>query len=179
MSTVSEVLAAQLRSPGFRATEPGYDPDQVRDHLAAVAGIVTVLERRIEQTLAEAEAAESSAVRAEAHSPAPPVDDDELLTAVFEGQRRADEVVAHAEAEAVRLRREADERIAVLCDETELQRLRAAVDEARERLAETQAAVVQADDDLQTAAEETRRCRTVIGDRLAAALADLAEMEHA
>lgn len=179
MSTVSEVLAAQLRSPGFRATERGYDPDHVRDHLAVVAGIVTTLERRIDQARAEAVAAESAAARAEAHSPAPAVDDDELLAAVFEGQRQADDLMARAEAEAARLRRQADERVAALCDETEVERLRTAVDEARRRLADSQAAVAQAGDDLEAAAEATRRCRTLIGDRLAAALADLAEMEHA
>ena len=179
MSTVSEVLAAQLRSPGFRATEPGYDPDQVRDHLAVVAGIVTTLERRIERTSAEADAAEVAAARAEVHSPAPAVDEDELLGAVFEGQRRADDLLARAEVEAARLRRQADERIAALRDETEIERLRAAVDEARQRLADSRAALAQAHDDLDEAAEATRRCRTLIGDRLAAALADLAEMEHA
>lgn len=179
MSTVSEVLAAQLRSPGFRATEPGYDPDQVRDHLAVAAGVVTTLERRIDHTLREAAAAEAAAARAEEDSPAPAVGDDELLAAVFEGQRRADDLAAQAEAEVARLQWEADERIAALRDETEIERLRAAVEQARQRLADSQAAVAQAHDDLEAAAEATRRCRTLIGDRLAAALADLAEMEHA
>lgn len=176
---MSEVLAAQLHSPGFRATEPGYDPDHVRDHLAVVSGIVATLERRIADTLSAAAAAESAAVRAEVAAPAPAVDDDELLSAVFEGQRQADEIVERGEAEAVRLVREANQRIAELRDETELDRLRNAVDEARRQVAETQAAVAQADDDLRTAAEATRQCRTAIGDRLAAALSDLAEMEHA
>ena len=179
MSTASEVLAAQLRSPGFRSAEPGYDPEHVRDHLVRVHDFVALLEQRIEETSAAAVASEAKALRAEAESPAPEPDDDELLALVFEGQRRADELVATAEAEAARLRREADDRIAVLCDQREVERLRAAVDEARQRLADTQAAVVQADDDLRAAADATRRCRTTIGDRLAAALADLAEMEHA
>lgn len=171
------MLAAQLRAPGFRASEPGYDPEQVRDHLALVHGLVATLEHRIEEASGAAQAAEAAARRAEADTVVDP--DDELLAVVFDGQRRADDLLAQAEAEAVRVLREADARVAELRDERELQRLRLDAEAARQRLAETQAAVEAADDDLRTVAEAVRRCREAVGDRLAAALADLAEMEHA
>lgn len=177
MSTVSEMLAAQLRSPGFRSTEPGYEPDDVLGHLASVHELVVGLERRIDQVRAQARAAEAAAERAEAHATVPAPDDDELLTVVFEGQRRADDLLAAAEHQAVTLEREADARIAELRDDSEVRRLAAAVEATRGRLERTQEALRQADDDLRTVAEATRRCRETIGDRLAAALADLTAME--
>lgn len=174
VSTASDVLAAQLRSPGFRTAPSGYDPDHVRDHLAAVHGLVATLERRADELDREVAAAEAAAARAEASAPAPPAaEDDELLAAVFEGQRRADELLARAEAEADRLLRQADARVAELRDDSEVRRLRHAVDAARQRWSDTHAAVEQAEDDLRTVAEATRRCRSVVRERLDAALRDI------
>lgn len=176
MSTASEVLAAQLRSPGFRRTEPGYDPDQVVDHLAAVHALIIDLERRADDLTAAVAQAEAAAIRAEAEAPPPSLDDDELLKVVFEGQHQGDELVARAEAEAHRLAAQADARIAELRDDRELRRLAAAVDEARQRWMALREAVAAAEDDLHTVDEATRRCRGVIDERLTAALLDLAVM---
>jgi hypothetical protein len=172
--TASEVLAAQLRSPGFRTVASGYDPDHVRDHLAAVHGVVATLERRIDDLARDVAAAEAAARRAEADAPAPPAaGDDELLTAVFEGQRQADEILARAAAAAARLAAEADARVAALRDDSEVRRLGAAVEAARGQWSAVHEAAEQAEDDLRTAAEATRRCRTVIRERLDAALRDI------
>lgn len=176
MSTASEVLAAQLRSPGFRRTEPGYDPDQVVDHLGAVHSLIVGLERRADDLAAAVARAEADAIRAEADAPPPSLDDDELLKVVFEGQRQADELLARAEADAARLAAQADARIAELRDDRELRRLAAAVDEARQRWTALREAISAAEDDLRTVDEATRRCRTVIDERLTAALLDLAVM---
>lgn len=176
MSTASEVLAAQLRSPGFRTAEPGYEPDQVRDHLALTLEIVDGLERRLAEVVSRTRTAEEAAARAEAQSTTPAPDDDELLTVVFEGQRQADRLVADAEERATTLQRQADERIAELRDDSEVRRLAAAADDTRRRLLEAQAALEQVDDDLRAAAEATRQCRAAIRERLGAALADLSDM---
>lgn len=176
MSTASEVLAAQLRSPGFRRAEPGYDPDQVVDHLGAVHSLIVGLERRTDELAAAVAQAEAAAARAEAEAPPPSLDDDELLKAVFEGQRQADELLARAEAEADRLAAQADARIAELRDDRELRRLAAAVDEARQRWTALREATTAAEDDLRTVDQATRRCRAVIDERLTAALLDLAVM---
>lgn len=174
VSTASEVVAAQLRSPGFRTAASGYDPDHVRDHLAAVHGVVATLERRIDDLSREVATAEAAARRAEADAPAAPAaEDDELLQAVFEGQRQADELLSRAEAEAARLAREADARVAVLRDDSEVRRLAAAVEAARRQWDDMHAAAEQAEDDLRTTAEATRRCRSVIRERLDAALRDI------
>lgn len=176
MSTASEVLAAQLRSPGFRRAEPGYDPDEVVDHLAAVHSLVVALEQRTDELTAAVAQAEAVAARAETDAPPPSLDDDELLKAVFEGQRQADELTARAEAEAARLERQADARIAELRDDRDLRRLAAAVDEARQRWTALRDAVAEAEDDLRSVDEATTRCRAVIDERLTAALLDLAVM---
>ena len=178
MSTVSEVLAAQLHAPGFRIAEPGYEPDGVNQQLVRIHGMVEALERQVAEVTAQARAAEEAAARAEAHAPAPAPDDDELLAAVFEGQRRADDLLAAAEDRVVQLRRAADDRIAALLDDSEVRRLATAVDETRRRLDETRDALDRVEGDLWAATEATRRCRVVIGDRLAAAMADLMAMEH-
>jgi hypothetical protein len=177
VSSASDVLAAQLRSPGFRTAPSGYDPDHVRDHLAAVHGIFSTLERRVHDLTREVVAAEAAAARAEAAAPAPPAaEDDELLAVVFEGQRRADQVLAEAEAEAARLAREADARIADLRDDSEVRRLRDAVEVARARWSELDAAAEQGRDDLRTVAEATRRARSLLRERLDAALRDITLM---
>ncbi|MBW3667629.1 MAG: hypothetical protein KY443_00330 [Actinobacteria bacterium] len=176
MSTASEVLAAQLRSPGFRRTEPGYDPDQVVHHLGAVHALVVELERRSDDLAAAVAHAEAAAIRAEAEAPPPSLDDDELLQVVFDGQRRADELLARAEAEAARLGDQADARIAELRDDRELRRLAAAVEEARRQWTALREAITEAEDDLHAVDVATTRCRAVIDERLTAALLDLAVM---
>jgi hypothetical protein len=177
MSTASEMLAAQLRSPGFRSAEPGYEPEDVLDHLAVVHDLVTGLQQRLADTTARAAAAEEAAARAEAHAPVPDPDDDELLAVVFEGQRTADDLVASAEERAAAIGREADARIAELRDDREVRRLTAAVEETRRQVDETLDAVRQLDDDLRSTAEATRHCRAVVDERLGAALAFLADIE--
>lgn len=176
MSHVTEVLAEQLRAPGFRTADRGYDPASVHDHLAAELAALTQLERRVEETTARAVAAEAAAVRLEAEADTPPAGEDELLTVVFDGQRQADAVVAEAEADATRRRQEADERIAALRDDSEVRRLRVLVEERRAQLAATSAAAARTEDDLVAAAAATRACRETVGERLAAAAAGLRAM---
>lgn len=174
VARTSEVLAEQLRSPGFRTVDGGYDSEAVRDHLVLAHGLITRLERDVEEFQARALAAEAAADTAEAHAPpAPSAEDDELLRVVFEGQARADALLAAAEAEAARLAAAADERVAALRDDTELARLRALAAERAAAAARVQEAVAAAEDDLRAVAEATDACRRVVGDRLAAALADL------
>ncbi|HEX2038417.1 MAG TPA: hypothetical protein VHF47_01660 [Acidimicrobiales bacterium] len=176
MSRVSEVLAEQLRAPGFRTVERGYDQDGVRDHLAVAHALVTQLERAVADTERRAQEAEVRAARAEAGADVPSAHDDELLSVVFDGQRRADELVADAEVAAARVLREADERVAALRDDSEVRRLEAAAEERRAALARTEDEAAGLEDDLHVTGEATRACREAIGDRLAAALADLREM---
>jgi hypothetical protein len=151
----------------------GYDEDAVRDHLTTAHGLITRLERDVDEFEARAVAAEQAAARAEAAVPVPTVENDELLRAVFDGQARADALVAAAEAEAARIEQEADERIAVLRDDTEVALLRARVADRTEALADLEERVAAAEDDLGAAAAATEECRRVVGERLAAALRDL------
>lgn len=176
VSRVSEVLAEQLRAPGFRTAERGYDREHVRDHLAVAHALVTQLERQMAEIEWRAEQAEVRATQAEAGVDVPPPQEDELLTVVFDGQRRADELLADAEATAHRLLREADERVAALRDDSEVRRLGALAEERALTLARTEDTVAAIEDDLHVTGEATRACWEAIGDRLAAALADLQEM---
>lgn len=176
VSRVSEVLAEQLRAPGFRTAERGYDQESVRDHLAVAHALVTQLEREVDECEWRADQAETRAGQAEAGIDVPSPQEDELLTVVFEGQRRADELSAEAEATAHRLLRQADERVAALRDAGELRRLEAAAEERRLALERTEEAVATIEDDLHVTGEATRACREAIGDRLTAALADLQQM---
>jgi predicted nucleic acid-binding Zn-ribbon protein len=173
---VSEVLAEQLRAPGFRTVERGYDQESVRDHLAVAHALVTQLERAVVELERRADDLEGRVARAEAGMPVPEPEDDELLAVVFDGQRRADELAADAEAAAVRVLQEADERVAALRDDSERRRLAALVEERQAALAEVEEVVAGIEDDLHVTGEATRACREAIGDRLAAALADLREM---
>jgi len=174
VSRVAEVVAERLRAPGFRTVQRGYDPDNVRDHLAVAHALVTQLERQVVETERRADALEAQAARAEV----PVSEDDELLAVVFDGQRRADELVADAEATAAQLLRAADERVAELRDDSEVRRLRAEVEERQAALERTEDVVAEAEDDLHVTGEATRATLDAIGDRLAAALNDLREMER-
>jgi hypothetical protein len=176
VSRVSEVLAEQLRAPGFRTAERGYEQEKVRDHLAVAHALVTQLERQIEEIEWRAEQAEARAAQAEAGVDVPPPQEDELLTVVFDGQRRADQLLADAEATVHRLAREADERVAALRDDSEVRRLEALAEERRLSLERSEEAVAAIEDDLHVSGEATRACREAIGDRLAAALEDLRDM---
>lgn len=176
MSRVSEVLAEQLRAPGFRTAERGYDQESVRDHLAVAHALVTQLERQVKEIEWRAEQAEARAAHAEAGVDVPPPQEDELLTVVFDGQRRADQLLADAEATVHRLARQAEERVAALRDDSEVRRLEALAEERRLSLERTEEAVAAIEDDLHVSGEATRACREAIGDRLAAALEDLRDM---
>ena len=176
MSRVAEVLAEQLRAPGFRTVERGYEQDGVRDHLAVAHALVTQLERRIAEATARADDLEARVAEVEATGTTPPPEEDELLSVVFDGQRRADQLLVDAENTVARLAREAEERIAELRDETERERLRALLVERREELRHTEEAVRALDDDLHVTGEATRACREAIGERLATALTHLTTM---
>ena len=176
VSRVTEVLAEQLRVPGFRTAERGYDQESVRDHLAVAHALVTQLERDVIDVEARAERAEARAAHAEAGVDAPPPEEDELLAVVFDGQRRADQLLADAEATVARLRHESDERIAALRDDSEVRRLRAEVEERQSALERVEETVAGIEDDLHVTGEATRACREAIGDCLAAALDDLRDM---
>lgn len=176
MSRVAEVLAEQLRAPGFRTAERGYDQDGVRDHLAVAHALVTQLERRIAETLARVDEVEARVAEAEATAAPPPVEEDELLAVVFEGQRRADQLLVDAENTVTRLARETEARIAELRDTSERERLRALADAHRADLDATEAAVRELDQDLHVTGEAVLACREAVGDRLAAALTHLASM---
>lgn len=166
-----------IASPAFRTAEPGYEPDEVDEHVAVVREVVVDLERRVDEVTAQALAAEAAAARAEAHATVPAPADDELLTVVFDGQRQADDLLARAEEQAAARHREADLRIAELRDDSEVRRLTAAVDDTRRRLHDAREALRRVDEDLRVTAEATRQCHTVVDQRLAAAMADLAETE--
>lgn len=139
-------------------------------------GLVTRLEGDVEDFQTRARTAEEAAARAEATADLPAPEDDELLLVVFDGQRRADALVEAAEAEAARIHRAADDRIAVLRDDAEVVRLRALVAERAGATAAAVEAVAAAEDDLRAVAEATEACRRVVGDRLAAVLDDLRRM---
>lgn len=176
MSRVAEVLSEQLRAPGFRTAGRGYDQDGVRDHLAVAHALVTQLERRRAEVLARAAEVEVRLAEVEATTASTPPEEDELLNVVFEGQRRADQLLVDAENTVARLARETEEHIAELRDETERQRLRALVEERRAELDRTESAVRDLEDDLHVTGEATLACREAIGDRLAAALIHLTSM---
>jgi cell division septum initiation protein DivIVA len=176
MSRVAEVLAEQLRAPGFRTADRGYDQDGVRDHLAVVHALVTQVERRIAETERRADDLEARVVEVEAVNAAPPPEEDELLAVVFDGQRRADQLLVDAENTVARLTRDTEARIAELRDETERERLRALVAAKQEELEHTEAAVRTLEDDLHVTGEATRACREAVGDRLAEALTHLTSM---
>jgi hypothetical protein len=176
MSRVAEVLAEQLRAPGFRTAQHGYDQDGVRDHLAVAHALVTQLERRLADTSARADALEAQVAEVEATHSAPPPEEDELLAVVFDGQRRADQLLVDAENTVARLARETDARIAELRDETERERLRALAAERQAELEHTEEAIRGLEDDLHVTGEATRACREAVGEQLAAALTHLTTM---
>lgn len=166
-----------IASPAFRTAEPGYEPDEVDGHVAVAREVVADLQRRVHEVTERARAAEAAAIQAESHATVPAPADDELLTVVFKGQRQADDLLARAEEQAAARHHEADLRIAELRDDSEVRRLTAAVDDTRRRLHDAREALRRVDDDLRAAAEATRRCHTVLDERLAAAMADLADTE--
>jgi DivIVA domain-containing protein len=131
---VFEKLAAQLHEPPFRTSDSGYDPDDVRAFLDAVAARLARLEERVAKAEARAERYEkqlSSARRFMRAGDRPSADTAVLDDVVMAGQRRAAEVAAEAEAEVSRLRSAAATRAAEARAATTEPELRARVDEQR------------------------------------------------
>jgi DivIVA domain-containing protein len=142
MSTTSDLdlpllpSAEQIRRREFASVRRGYDPDQVRDYLGAVATQVETLERDLRETRLTAEtAATAPAPAPSAPSPAP--DPYEEL-----GKRIAG-LVATADQEAIRLVDEAKTDSSRILQEarTEADRIRtdaqAHAEEVRQQAADT------------------------------------------
>jgi DivIVA domain-containing protein len=132
-----EKLAAQLHDPPFRTGESGYDPDDVRAFLDAVASRLARLEERVAKAEARAAQAEkrlASARRFMRAGSRVSADTAVLDDVVMAGQRRAAELAAEAEAEVSRLRTAAAARVAEARAATAEPELRAQVDEHRAAL---------------------------------------------
>lgn len=178
---VFEKLAEQLREPLFRSDESGYDPLDVRAFLDEVGARLAVLEARVAKAEARAERAErrlASARRyARAQSGGSSLSDPAVLDeVVLAGQRRAEEVVAHAELEAVRLREEGVSRAAAARASTTDVEMRTRVDEARTGLRAVQELAHRQQDDLETVDRAVRAGREELLAGLARELDELAAM---
>lgn len=161
--------------PSFRTVKRGYDPDEVEAHLAQFEARRHQLEGRLAQVearIAEAERALAAAAR----DGEPPAEELDLIGVIQAGERAGDAVLAQALDEVARVSGQAEARIALLKDRTEVARLAAAVDAGRRLLADLQAARAAAIEDLESVHDGLERTREAAVEGLDEVLSRLAKL---
>lgn len=175
-----EKLAEQLREPLFRSDESGYDPLDVRAFLDEAAARLAVLEARVAKAEARAEKAErrlESAWRfVKSGGVVLDADTGVLDDVVMAGQHRAEQIVADAEAEVIRLRQEAVQRVAESTQAIDDPRLRTELDEQRQSLRSQLETCHVAQADLETVDRAVQSARRDLLSELERELAELASM---
>lgn len=178
---VFEKLAEQLREPLFRSADSGYDPLDVRAFFDEVAARLAVLESRVAKAEARADKAERRLASARrfvrANGGGASLSDPGVLDdVVMAGQRQAEDVVAAAEMEAVRLREEGVARAAAARASVDDGPMRTRVDEARAGLRGVQDLCRRHEDDLEDVDRAVRAGRHELLSGLDRELAELAAM---
>ncbi|MGZ5213431.1 MAG: DivIVA domain-containing protein [Actinomycetota bacterium] len=104
--------AAQIRRREFASVRRGYDPDQVRDYLAQVAGQVENLEQELRES--KLQPGLGSKADGQAHPSGPPPSDDpyerlskRLTTLLATADKEAEGILGEARADAARMLDEA------------------------------------------------------------------------
>jgi chromosome segregation ATPase len=162
--------------PSFRTVKGGYDPDEVDAHLTRLQEHRVRLEHRLAEVEVRITAFERLLAGASDESPAEDLD---LIGVIQQGERQGEAILAQAIDDVARVWGQADARIAVLEDRTEVARLTEAVAQGRRHLSELQAARAAAIEDLESVhdgLESTREAAVAGLDEVLDRLAELAEL---
>jgi hypothetical protein len=162
--------------PSFRTVKGGYDPEEVDAHVARLEAHRIRLEARLAEVERRIVAADRARSAMGGESPA---DDLDLIGVIQQGERRGEAIEAEAVEEVARIWGQADARIAVLEDRTEVARLTQAVSQGRAHLSELQAARAAAIEDLESVHDglvSTREAAVAGLDEVLGRLAELSEL---